>query len=339
MVAAVETYGEKAAFASLRKNAWWDLDGAHTFQEPVSTQEMMDLAHLSNWNLRMVPLEIEGEYAVKNEYKILRDNPFMDRIDRLGIVGSRYELFPNEDLFSTGDELTGGRRRWETAGSLFGGRQVFATLVDPDDIVLDPNGGGDVIKKYLMLTTSHDGSGKIVFKKVNTRVECANTLNIAMHENGAEFSVRHTQKLEERLADAKRALGFADDYDEEFEAAMQTLYAADMTMTQFEAIVMKEFPEPDAEKAGAHTRWENKIDTILDIWQGSTKSMESLPNNAYKGLQVLTEHNQWFRGIRKDSETETPNIENFLAAGSGFDKPTNEFRTRVYGRMMEFATA
>jgi phage/plasmid-like protein (TIGR03299 family) len=338
MVAAVETYKDMAAFASLRRNAWWDLEGAHTFDTPVTTSEMLDLAHLSNWNLRMEVLDT-GEYCDKVEYKVLRDNPFMDRIERLGIVGTRYKMFSNEELFAFGDNLTNERRRWETAGSLNGGRTVFATLADTEDIVLDPNGAADRILKYLMLTTSHDGSGKIVAKKVNTRVECRNTLNIAMGENGAEFSIRHTQKLEGRLGEAKLALGFADEYDAEFEAAMQTLYAKEMTLTDFEKIVLAEFPEPDEEKKGALTRWNDKVDTILNVWQNSTKSVTGLPNNAYKGLQVLTEHNQWFRGIRKDSETEEPNVENFLSAGMGFEKPTNDFRNRVYGRMMEFATA
>lgn len=337
MVAAVETYKDMAAFASLRQEAWHGL--GTVFDKPVTTSEMLDLAHLSNWNLRMVPLDIDGEYSDRIEYKILRNNPFMERVDRLGIVGRRYKLFPNEELFAFGDELTNLRRRWETAGSIEGGRTVFATLADTEDIVLDPNGAGDVIKKYLLLKTSHDGSGKIIAKKINTRVVCKNTLNIGLRENGAEFSIRHTQKLEGRLAEAKLALGFAEEYDAEFEAAMQTLYAADMTMTQFEKIVLAEFPEPDEEKKGALTRWENKIDTILDVWGDSAKSVTGLPNNAYKGLQVLTEHNQWFRGLRKEEGSEDINFENFHAAGAGMDKPTNDFRDRVFGRMMEFATA
>lgn len=336
MVAAVETYKDMAAFASLRQPAWHGL--GTVFDKPVTTAEMLDLAHLSNWNLRMEPLDT-GEYSDRVEYKILRDNPFMSRIERLGIVGTRYKLFSNEELFAFGDNLTNEHRRWETAGSLEGGRTVFATLADPDDIVLDPNGAADVIKKYLLLKTSHDGSGKIVAKKINTRVVCKNTLNIGLAENGAEYSVRHTQNMEGRLAEAKEALGFAEEYDAEFEAAMQTLYQAEMTMTQFEKIVMAEFPEPDAEKAGAYTRWENKIDTILNVWSDSTNSVTGLPNNAYKGLQVITEHNQWFRGIRNEQGTENPNFENFHAAGMGMDKPTNDFRDRVYGRMMEFATA
>ncbi|QNN99287.1 hypothetical protein SEA_FAUST_215 [Streptomyces phage Faust] len=336
MVAAVETYKDMAAFASLRQEAWHGL--GTVFDKPVTTSEMLDLAHLSNWNLRMEALDT-GEYCDRLEYKVLRDNPFMGRVERLGIVGRRYKLFSNEELFAFGDNLTNLRRRWETAGSLEGGRTVFATLADTEDIVLDPNGAADVIKKYLLLKTSHDGSGKIIAKKINTRVVCRNTLNIGLKENGAEFSIRHTQKLDGRLAEAKLALGFAEEYDAEFEEAMKTLYAADMTMSQFEKIVLAEFPEPDAEKKGAVTRWVDKVDTILNVWSDSTKSVTGLPNNAYKGAQVLWEHNQWFRGLRKEEDSENINFENFHAAGSGMDKPTNDFRDRVMGRFMEFATS
>ena len=42
MVAAIETYEDMAAFASLRRNAWWDFDGAHTFDKPVTTTEMLE---------------------------------------------------------------------------------------------------------------------------------------------------------------------------------------------------------------------------------------------------------------------------------------------------------
>jgi hypothetical protein len=99
---------------------------------------------------------------------------------------------------------------------------------------------------------------------------------------------------------------------------------------------MDVFPEPEEDVRGSQKKWDDKMDTILNMWQNSTGSVENLPNNAYKGLQVLTEHNQWFRGIRKD-KTGNPNTENFLAAGGGFDLKTNEFRTDMFLRMKEFA--
>lgn len=330
MVAAVETYKEMAAFASLRQPAWHHL--GTVFDKPVSTEEMLTLAHMKDWNLRMEELHTD-EYCDKTEYKVIRDNPFMDRVERLGIVGTRYKLFSNEELFDFGDVLTNERRRWETAGSLNGGRKVFATLVSTDDLVLDPGGSADAIRKYLMLTTSHDGSGKIIAKKVDTRVVCWNTLNIAMGEQGAEFSIRHTQNLEGRIAEAKKALGFSEVYDEKFESEAKALFEAEMTLTQFESIVMDIFPEPEEDVRGSQKKWDDKMDTLLNIWQNSTGSVENLPNSAWKGLQVLTEHNQWFRGIRGGD------AENFLAAGAGFDLVTNRKRTEYFERMMEFAMA
>lgn len=328
MTAGIEVYKDMAAFASLRVPAWHHL--GVQFDKPVSTEEMLELAHMDNWNLRMEELQTE-EYCDKTEYKVLRDNPFMDRVERLGIVGTRYKLFSNEELFDFGDVLTNDRRRWETAGSLNGGRKVFATLVATDDLVLDPNGAADAIRKYLMLTTSHDGSGKIIAKKVDTRVVCWNTLNIALGEQGAEFSIRHTQKLEERIAEARKALGFSELYDDKFESEAKALFEAEMTLTQFESIVMDIFPEPEEDVRGSQKKWDDKMDTLLNIWQNSTGSVENLPNSAWKGLQVLTEHNQWFRGIRNDD------AENFLAAGAGFDLVTNRKRTEYFERMMEFA--
>jgi hypothetical protein len=171
----------------------------------------------------------------------------------------------------------------------------------------------------------------MIVKMVNTRVVCQNTLNIALGEAGAEFKIRHTQGMETKIKDAKKALSLASLYDEVFEKEMTTLIQADMTLTQFESIVMDIFPEPEEDVRGSAKKWDDKMDTILNIWQNSTKSVEGLENTAYKGLQVLTEHNQWFRGIRSEG------AENFLAAGAGFDLVTNRKRTEYFERMMDFA--
>lgn len=338
MVAAVEQYKDMAAFASLREPAWHRL--GTVFDKPVSTAEMLQLAHMNGWNIRFENASdwMPGFNFVNDTMHVVRDNPFIpNQKDVLGTVGSRYNIFSNEEIFDFADTLTDGRRRWETAGSLKEGTKVFATLVATDDLVLDPNGSNDVIRRYIMLVSSHDGSTTMIVKMVNTRVVCQNTLNIALGEAGAEFKIRHTQGMETKLQDAKKALGLAAIYDDVFEKEARLLFETEMTMTQFEKIVMDIFPEPEEDVRGSAKKWGDKMDTILDIWGNSTESVENLPDSAWKGLQVLTEHNQWFRGIRKDSRTEEPNTENFLAAGAGFDLVTNRFRTDVHQRMMEFA--
>lgn len=331
MPANVEVYGKMAAFASLRQPAWHGL--GTVFDKPVNTAEMMSLSHLAKWNLRLRLIDT-GVFCDREEFEVLRDNPMMDnRTERLGLVKTRYQVFSNEEIFDFGDSLTNGRRRWETAGSLDGGRKVFATLVDTDDLILDPNGSADVIKRYLLLTSAHDGSGNLVAKKTNTRVVCQNTLNVALNGIGDEFKIRHTQSIAKRVEEARKALGFADKYDSAFEIEAQKMIEAEMTKIQFHNVIQDFYPEPDADNKAGYTRWENRIDRLMDLWNNETDSVSNLENTAWKGLQVITENQQWDRGIRKGD------AENFLAAGAGFDNVTNAFRTKAFNRFRDFALA
>lgn len=328
MVAAVETYEKMAAFASLRIPAWHGL--GTVFDKPVTTAQMLDLAHMSGWNMRFVDAaEVMPDYSfVKDTLHVVRDNPFdKKRKDVLGTVGGRYRIFSNEEIFDFGDSLTSKRRRWETAGSINGGTTVFATLVQTDDIVLDPKGSNDTIRKYLMLCSSHDGSSTMVAKKVNTRVVCQNTLNIALGEKGDEFRIRHTQGMDTKLADAKAALGFAEVYDAEFEAEVKAMFEAQMTKDQFWELVKGIMPEPDDNTRGRQTKWETKTQDIMWLWENGTGTVDNLPDSPWKALNVLTEHNQWFRQIRSG------NAENFLAAGAGFDNVTNAYRDNLFARV------
>jgi phage/plasmid-like protein (TIGR03299 family) len=329
MPAGIETYGDLAAFASLREPAWHRL--GTVFDKPVSTEEMLKLAHLHGWNIRFLDLkeELPHYHFAKEAKLVIRDNPFKKgQKDVLGTVGKRYNIFSNESIFDFGDKLTNGRRRWETAGSIKGGAQVFATLVETNDIVLDPKGSKDVIKRYLMLTSSHDGSGTLIAKKVNTRVVCQNTLNVALGERGDEFRIRHTQGMETKLADAQAALGFAQAYDDAFEAEAKAMIEAQMTKDAFLKIVEDIYPKPEDNTRGRMSKWEFKVDALETIWGNGTESMGNLDNTVWKGLNAVTEHQQWFREVRAGKD------ENLFAAGAGFDNVTNDSRNAIWQRFL-----
>lgn len=333
MPAGIEQYEKMAAFASLRVPAWHDL--GTVFDKPVTTKEMLELAHLAGWDIEFVDAAamMPGYNFVKPTLHVVRKNPFTGRPDVLGTVGGRYRIYSNEEIFDFGDTLTNGQRRWETAGSINGGTTVFATLVSYDDIVLDPNGQADTIRKYLLLVSTHDGSSTLTAKKINTRVVCQNTLNIALGERGDEFRIRHTQGMGTKVEDAKRALGFADAYDLVFEAEMQQMIETQVTKDKFVSIVSDLMPKPDDNVRGRLTKWETKVQDLVAVWEGRTGSMENLDDSAWKAFNVLTEHNQWFRQIRSG------NVENFLAAGTGFDNVTNSQRTQTFRRVKELTAA
>lgn len=326
---AVEEFGELAAVASLRKPAWRSLGTC--FDGPVTTSKMLTLSLLANWNLRFVDAaDIMKDYHFNKPTKhIVRDNPFKKgQMDVLGTVGKRYNIFSNEEILNFGDLLTDGNRRWETAGSINGGSRIFATLAEPNDIILDPGGSADRVSRYTMLTSSHDGSSTLLMKKVNTRVDCANTLGMAMREISDEFCIRHTVGMQTKLEDAKLALGFAKQYDDAFEVEMQKLIETQMTKDKFVKLVESIYPKPEDNARGRETKWEYKRDAILTIWEDGTGSMKNLDDTAWKALNTLTEHQQWFREVREDK------VENFYKAGAGFDNVANSDRQDIFNRVL-----
>ena len=70
----LEQYGEMASFASLRKPAWHGL--GTVFEEEMNTGEMLDAAHLSNWDVRQEPITLPGRYHGGEFFANVRTNPF-----------------------------------------------------------------------------------------------------------------------------------------------------------------------------------------------------------------------------------------------------------------------
>ena len=195
----LETQNGVASFASFREPAWHGL--GTVFTEEKNTAEMLAAANLNNWNVRLVDVEIPNTLTSDKSYQyVVRTNPTdSSQTDVLGVVGERYHVLQNEDLFSFGDNILDGGGRWETAGSIRGGRVVFGSLALERETVLDPNGVADKVKTYLLINTSHDGSIAIQASITPVRVVCANTLNLALGSKRGRnpikqsFKIRHTQ--------------------------------------------------------------------------------------------------------------------------------------------------
>ena len=66
----------------------------------------------------------------------------------LGVVGDDYVVVQNRDCFAFLANLLGSELIFETAGSLWGGRQVFITAQLPDHITV----GGDEVRPYVVLS-------------------------------------------------------------------------------------------------------------------------------------------------------------------------------------------
>jgi phage/plasmid-like protein (TIGR03299 family) len=275
-------------------------------------------------------VEIPNQFSSDKNYSfVVRDNPFiLGNKDVLGVVGERYVPLQNEDLFDFADNLLDNGGRWETAGSIKGGRVVFGALALERETVLDPNGVSDKINTYLLVNTSHDGSIAIQASITPVRVVCANTLNLALGNRGRNgsvkqsFKIRHTQTAQGKVAVAREALGLANAYMDEFDKMASAMIETEITKAQFDKIVELAYPSPkDDSKKVSLTKHANKIDLINDIYVGDFNN--TISGTAWGALNALTERLDWHRAGRKG------NTETILAGASGFDPVINAEKNRL----------
>jgi phage/plasmid-like protein (TIGR03299 family) len=323
----LETQNGKTSFASFREPAWHGL--GTVFTEEKTTSEMLELANLSNWNVRLEDMPVPAHLTSDKNYQyVLRTNPTDNtQTDILGVVGERYHVMQNEDLFSFGDNILDGGGRWETAGSIKGGRVVFGALALERETILDPNGVSDKVKTYLLINTSHDGSIAIQASITPVRVVCANTLNLALgsikKKNGVKqsFKIRHTQTASGKVAIARETLGLANKYMDEFDKMAHAMIQHEVNAKSFNDILLAAYPKPDKDSKGSLKKWENKIDLVNDIYTGEFNGM--IAGNAWGAFNALTERLDWYRSARGG------NNESILSSASGFDPAINAEKNRL----------
>jgi len=323
----LETQNGVASFASFREPAWHGL--GTVFTEEKTTSEMLALANLSKWNVRLEDLTVPTHLSSDKNYQyVLRTNPTdTTQTDILGVVGERYHVMQNEDLFSFGDNILDGGGRWETAGSIKGGRVVFGALALERETILDPSGVADKVKTYLLINTSHDGSIAIQASITPVRVVCANTLNLALgsikKKNGIKqsFKIRHTQTASGKVAIARQTLGMANSYMDAFDIMAKAMIEKEVNAKQFNDIVLAAYAKPETDAKGSLKKWENKIDSINDIYTGEFNGM--IAGSAWGAFNALTERLDWYRSARGGSN------ESMLASASGFDPAINAEKNRL----------
>ena len=175
-------------------------------EEALTAEEALEKAGL-NWDVNPMPVfdshgrEIPGYSA----------NVRSSDESVLGIVGSRYQIVQNREAFDFTDSLIGEGLKYETAGSLKGGKRIWLLGKMPERYI-----NGDKFDPYICFTNTHDGTGAVKCCITPIRVVCNNTLNMALEGAKQSWSTRHTGNIQTKLADARRTLELADLYLRKF---------------------------------------------------------------------------------------------------------------------------
>lgn len=210
MTAAVET------MAYTNEVPWHGL--GVRLKEAATPAAMLKHAGL-DWRVDRVPLyagdskkQVEGFAALQRS----SDGKTLD------VVGSRYKPVQNEDVFTFFKEFTeAGKATMETAGSLRGGRYIWALANLSASFTLT---GGDRVNGYLLVASPHMQGKTLIIKFTTVRVVCQNTLSLALGSGGSTWRMNHTRSFDNvTQAEAKEALGIARDQMGEFEMTAKTL--------------------------------------------------------------------------------------------------------------------
>ena len=151
----------------------------------------------------------------------------------LGFVTNYYKVVQNDEAFDFTDSLIGtGDVKYETAGSLFGGKKIWLLARMPVKKLLD-----DDVDPYIVFTNSHDGTGAIRVAMTPIRVVCNNTLNLALDGASRSWSARHMGDMQSKLDDARSTMKLADDYMTSLAVDAERLASTKVTKSDVEKMV------------------------------------------------------------------------------------------------------
>jgi len=126
--------------------------------------------------------------SLPSQHVLLRS----DTKEPLGIASDAYETHQPRQLLETlKNEATKAGYELETAGSLHGGRIIWAMASDGQEAEI---GKGDRILARTLLKTHTDGSGATEGYETEVCVVCANTLRAATQGNTAKARITHRSK-------------------------------------------------------------------------------------------------------------------------------------------------
>lgn len=160
-----------------------------------------------NWEVNKLPIFLEDGTEVKERKATVRN------IDNkvLGIVSNKYEPLQNVEAFNFFSPLLeAGLITLETAGSLQGGKKVWvlAKINEDSDLEIVPN---DIVRKYMMLSTSHDGTTSVSYGFTPIRVVCANTLSAAQASHHSKLlKTRHSKNMRANLEEGRELINLAN---------------------------------------------------------------------------------------------------------------------------------
>jgi len=274
----------------------------HGLGKPLPPRQSIDTWTQSagmDWTIRETPVRYLAETSgTLGSIKSFSDQKVLYRSDTqepLSVVGSRYQVVQPRDVLEFYRDLTEvSGFELETAGVLKAGRKFWALARTGKSTALK---GTDVVKGYLLLATSCDGSLATTATPTTIRVVCNNTLNIALQGASSAIRVPHSTSFDAQAV--KQQLGVAVSQWDAFMYRMKTL--AERKVKSHEAMnyflhVMCQPGQPDrtmpaAPHASPNLSNERALVKVQELFDGRGRGAElaAAKGTAWGLLNAVTE--------------------------------------------------
>lgn len=291
----------------------------HTLGVPVQDDDIYDIEKCIdhsglNWSVVTAPLytkvkmfdELSDSYIEVHSGKAIDCRLATIRSDNkavLGSVGPRYVPLQNRAAFDFFKPFLDERlASLDTAGSLDEGRKVWVlSKLSLDDADILP---GDTLRKYILLSNSHDGTNAIRVGFTPIRVVCMNTLKMAHSDDATKLiRIRHHKAAKNKLEAFRDVMNLANqEFEataEQFRALAKNQVASMKDMRTYIKIILK--IEDEDEKLS--TRTKNQIEKIFNLFEGDAKGSDipGVRGTWWGAYNAVTEWLNYERGHNNDS--------------------------------------
>jgi phage/plasmid-like protein (TIGR03299 family) len=195
--------------------------------EAGSASEAAQQAGL-DWDVMTVPIQayvnsnvnpyevVTDYYSVPRKQGILRlDKEGNNRV--IGVVGEKYKIVQNMEVFNALDALVdSGDARYTAAGEYNDGANIWMIMELPNGVHVadDPHAA------FLLVQSSHDGSGAVRIRPIIERIYCANQINKLVtrsKKNDYTYTMKHTTNAKLSVEDIRNITRLTYESIQEYE--------------------------------------------------------------------------------------------------------------------------
>jgi phage/plasmid-like protein (TIGR03299 family) len=231
---------------TVRKSAWLK---AGVAVEATSASEVSSQAGL-DWTVSLHDLEamyvipeteLGNRIPITDKKAVIKTTPFGET-SAIGVVGNRYKVFQNNEIFGALDNLIDSSGlRYAAAGEYDGGAKVWMLMETPMEMTI----ADDPHSAFLLARTSHDGSSSVIIKPVIERLFCMNQINkIYKNKNKYTYTLSHTTNAMLSVSEIANIMQLTYDMANDYTALADTLLSKEANHQHAKNYFKRVFPLP-----------------------------------------------------------------------------------------------